>query len=112
MHSISLLRQGFCFFHNFFFGSANQQPVKNYVCLTFLIQNNKHHVTNKIHCNNNIMTIVKKKIYYRSRELIKYRKHLIILCPGLHQTIVNSYVVNNINVHVCQHVYVNINVHA
>ena len=95
----------------FFFGSANQQPVKNYVCLTYLIQNNKHHVTNKIHCNNNIMTIV-KKIYYRARELIKYRKHLIILCPGLHQNIVNSYVVNNINVHVCQHVYVNINVHA
>ena len=58
------------------------------------------------------MTIVTKIIYYRVRELIKYRKHLIILCPGLHQNIVNSYVVNNINVHVCQHVYVNINVHA
>ena len=48
-------------FLSYFFGSANQQPVKNYVCLTYLIQNNKHHVTNKIHCNNNIMTIVKKK---------------------------------------------------
>ena len=51
------------------------------------------------------MTIVKKIIYYRARELIKYRKHLIILCPDLHQNIVNSYVVNNINVHACQHVY-------
>ena len=55
------------------------------------------------------MTIV---IYYRARELIKYRKHVIIMCPGLHQNIVNSYVVNNLNVHVCQHVYVNIYVHA
>ena len=84
---------------------------KSYVCVTYLIQNNKHHVTNKIHCNNNIMTIV-KKLSYRAKELIKYRKHLIILCPGLDQNIVNSYVVNNINVHVFQHVYVNINVHA
>ena len=76
MDSISLLRQGFCFFHNFFFGSANHQPVNIYVCLTYLIQNNKHHVTNKIHCNNNI------------RNIVKYRKHLIILCPGLDQNIV------------------------
>ena len=58
------------------------------------------------------MTILKKITYYRARELNKYRKHSIIWCPGLHQNIVNSYVVNNINVHVCQHVYVNINVHA
>ena len=85
------------------------QTSKKLCFLAYLIQNNKHHLTNKIHCNNNIMTIV---IYYRARELIKYRKHVIIMCPGLHQNIVNSYVVNNINVHVCQHVYVNIYVHA
>ena len=50
MESISLLRQGFCFFHKItFFGSE-----KSY---------NKHHVKNKIHYNyNNIMTIVNKAI--------------------------------------------------
>ena len=58
------------------------------------------------------MTIANKNIYYRARELTKYRKPLIILCPGLHQNKINRYVINNINVHVCQHVYVNIYVHA